>query len=90
MDKWLKTGTLKRSASRTEIRTTDLAAMGITVDQCCICEHVMNFQERPSVFVEDFLITEHRTTRIQKPELKLAKTVKHTVTETTVKHTVRD
>ncbi|GBL79385.1 hypothetical protein AVEN_92574-1 [Araneus ventricosus] len=33
MDKWLKTGTLKRSASRTEIRTTDLAAMGITVDQ---------------------------------------------------------
>ncbi|GBM87765.1 hypothetical protein AVEN_171191-1 [Araneus ventricosus] len=29
MDKWLKTGTLKRSASRTEIRTTDLA----TVDQ---------------------------------------------------------
>ncbi|GBN42080.1 hypothetical protein AVEN_125255-1 [Araneus ventricosus] len=33
MDKWLKTGTLKRSAPRTEIRTTDLAAMGITVDQ---------------------------------------------------------
>ncbi|GBM78317.1 hypothetical protein AVEN_222138-1, partial [Araneus ventricosus] len=33
MDKWLKTGTLKRSASRTEIRTTDLAAMEITVDQ---------------------------------------------------------
>ncbi|GBN22905.1 hypothetical protein AVEN_254545-1 [Araneus ventricosus] len=33
MDKWLKTGTLKRSASRTGIRTTDLAAMGITVDQ---------------------------------------------------------
>ncbi|GBM02124.1 hypothetical protein AVEN_135818-1, partial [Araneus ventricosus] len=33
MDKWLKTETLKRSASRTEIRTTDLAAMGITVDQ---------------------------------------------------------
>ncbi|GBO35358.1 Zinc finger BED domain-containing protein 5 [Araneus ventricosus] len=33
MDKWLKTGTLKRSASRTEIQTTDLAAMGITVDQ---------------------------------------------------------
>ncbi|GBM20101.1 hypothetical protein AVEN_268420-1 [Araneus ventricosus] len=33
MDKWLKTGTLKRSASRTEIRTTDLAAMDITVDQ---------------------------------------------------------
>ncbi|GBN07727.1 hypothetical protein AVEN_251407-1 [Araneus ventricosus] len=33
MDKWLKTGTLKRSASRTEIRTTDLVAMEITVDQ---------------------------------------------------------
>ncbi|GBN82742.1 Zinc finger BED domain-containing protein 5 [Araneus ventricosus] len=33
MDKWLKTGTLKRSASRTGIRTTDLAAVGITVDQ---------------------------------------------------------
>ncbi|GBN32554.1 hypothetical protein AVEN_239074-1 [Araneus ventricosus] len=33
MDKWLKTGTLKRSASKTEIRTTDLAAMEITVDQ---------------------------------------------------------
>ncbi|GBM88789.1 hypothetical protein AVEN_269431-1, partial [Araneus ventricosus] len=35
MDKWLKTATLqrKRSASRTEIRTTDLAAMEITVDQ---------------------------------------------------------
>ncbi|GBM81414.1 hypothetical protein AVEN_207367-1, partial [Araneus ventricosus] len=33
MNKWLKTGTLKRSASRTEIRTTDLAAMEITVDQ---------------------------------------------------------
>ncbi|GBM20233.1 Zinc finger BED domain-containing protein 5 [Araneus ventricosus] len=33
MDKWLKAGTLKRSASRTEIRTTDLAAMEITVDQ---------------------------------------------------------
>ncbi|GBM03328.1 hypothetical protein AVEN_256878-1 [Araneus ventricosus] len=33
MDKWLKTGTFKRSASRTEIRTTDLAAMEITVDQ---------------------------------------------------------
>ncbi|GBN46502.1 hypothetical protein AVEN_11418-1 [Araneus ventricosus] len=32
-DKWLKTGTLTRSASRTEIRTTDLAAMEITVDQ---------------------------------------------------------
>ncbi|GBN65090.1 Zinc finger BED domain-containing protein 5, partial [Araneus ventricosus] len=31
MDKWLKTGTLKRS--RTEIRTTALAAMEITVDQ---------------------------------------------------------
>ncbi|GBM71258.1 hypothetical protein AVEN_219713-1 [Araneus ventricosus] len=31
MDKWLKTGT--RSASRTEIRTTDLAAMEIIVDQ---------------------------------------------------------
>ncbi|GBM13198.1 hypothetical protein AVEN_214917-1 [Araneus ventricosus] len=33
MDKWLKTGTLERSASKTEIRTTDLAAMAITVDQ---------------------------------------------------------
>ncbi|GBL79360.1 Zinc finger BED domain-containing protein 5 [Araneus ventricosus] len=33
MDKWLKTGTLKRSASRTEIRTTDLAATEITVYQ---------------------------------------------------------
>ncbi|GBN50082.1 hypothetical protein AVEN_154006-1, partial [Araneus ventricosus] len=33
MDKWLKTGTLKRSTSRTEIRTTFLAAMEITVDQ---------------------------------------------------------
>ncbi|GBO08505.1 hypothetical protein AVEN_45053-1 [Araneus ventricosus] len=33
MDKWLKTGTLERSASRNEIRTTDLAAMEITVDQ---------------------------------------------------------
>ncbi|GBN35090.1 hypothetical protein AVEN_214775-1 [Araneus ventricosus] len=33
MDKWLKTGTLKRSVSRTEIRTTDLAAMEITEDQ---------------------------------------------------------
>ncbi|GBL93772.1 Zinc finger BED domain-containing protein 5 [Araneus ventricosus] len=33
MYKWLKTGTLKRSASRTEIRTTDLAAMEITGDQ---------------------------------------------------------
>ncbi|GBM56675.1 hypothetical protein AVEN_154225-1 [Araneus ventricosus] len=33
MDQWLKTGTLKRSASKTEIRTTDLAAMEITVDQ---------------------------------------------------------
>ncbi|GBM49082.1 hypothetical protein AVEN_266440-2 [Araneus ventricosus] len=33
MDKLLKTGTLKRSASRTEIRATDLAAMEITVDQ---------------------------------------------------------
>ncbi|GBL87125.1 hypothetical protein AVEN_218808-1 [Araneus ventricosus] len=33
MDKWLKTGTHKRSTSRTEIRTTDLAAMEITVDQ---------------------------------------------------------
>ncbi|GBM35620.1 hypothetical protein AVEN_244509-1 [Araneus ventricosus] len=32
MDKWLKTGTLKRSASRTEIRTRDLGAMEITVD----------------------------------------------------------
>ncbi|GBO17034.1 Zinc finger BED domain-containing protein 5 [Araneus ventricosus] len=34
MDKWLKTGTLKRLAYGTEIRTTDLAAMEITVDQC--------------------------------------------------------
>ncbi|GBN19414.1 hypothetical protein AVEN_138157-1 [Araneus ventricosus] len=34
MGKWLKTGTLKRSASRTEkIRTTNLATMEITVDQ---------------------------------------------------------
>ncbi|GBN83590.1 hypothetical protein AVEN_46040-1 [Araneus ventricosus] len=33
MDKWVKTGTLKTSASRTEIRTTDLTAMEITVDQ---------------------------------------------------------
>ncbi|GBO14751.1 hypothetical protein AVEN_182030-1 [Araneus ventricosus] len=33
MDQWLKTGTLKKSASKTEIRTTDLAAMEITVDQ---------------------------------------------------------
>ncbi|GBM86109.1 hypothetical protein AVEN_122834-1 [Araneus ventricosus] len=33
MEKWLKTGTLKRYASRTEIRTTVLAAMEITVDQ---------------------------------------------------------
>ncbi|GBM00052.1 hypothetical protein AVEN_214122-1 [Araneus ventricosus] len=33
MEKWLKIGTLKRSASRTEIRTTDLATMEITVDQ---------------------------------------------------------
>ncbi|GBN26748.1 hypothetical protein AVEN_127522-1 [Araneus ventricosus] len=33
MDKWLKTGTIKRSTSRTEIRTTFLAAMEITVDQ---------------------------------------------------------
>ncbi|GBO15789.1 Zinc finger BED domain-containing protein 5 [Araneus ventricosus] len=33
MDKLLKTGTLKRSASRNEIRTTDLAAMEITVDK---------------------------------------------------------
>ncbi|GBO16569.1 hypothetical protein AVEN_250829-1 [Araneus ventricosus] len=33
MDKWLKTGNLKKSASRTEIRTTDLAAMEITVYQ---------------------------------------------------------
>ncbi|GBM32171.1 hypothetical protein AVEN_136722-1 [Araneus ventricosus] len=31
MEKWLKTGAPKRSASRTEIRTTDLAAMEITV-----------------------------------------------------------
>ncbi|GBN92534.1 hypothetical protein AVEN_61936-1 [Araneus ventricosus] len=30
---WLKTGSLKISASRTEIRTTDLAAMEITVDR---------------------------------------------------------
>ncbi|GBL91234.1 hypothetical protein AVEN_195176-1, partial [Araneus ventricosus] len=29
MDKWLKTGTLKRLASRTEIRRTDLVAMEI-------------------------------------------------------------
>ncbi|GBN07729.1 hypothetical protein AVEN_251408-1 [Araneus ventricosus] len=33
MDKWLKTGTLRRSASRTEIRTNYLAAMEIAVDQ---------------------------------------------------------
>ncbi|GBM72236.1 hypothetical protein AVEN_83913-1 [Araneus ventricosus] len=33
MDKLLKTGTVKRSASRNEIRTTDLAALEITVDQ---------------------------------------------------------
>ncbi|GBN57124.1 Zinc finger BED domain-containing protein 5 [Araneus ventricosus] len=33
MDKWLKTGTLKRSASRPESRTTDLAVTEITVDQ---------------------------------------------------------
>ncbi|GBL69133.1 hypothetical protein AVEN_215726-1, partial [Araneus ventricosus] len=33
MDKWLKTGALTRSAYRTEIRTTYLAAMEITVDQ---------------------------------------------------------
>ncbi|GBM09809.1 hypothetical protein AVEN_234643-1 [Araneus ventricosus] len=33
MDKWLKTGTLKRSTSRTEIQTIDLAVMGIAVDQ---------------------------------------------------------
>ncbi|GBO10264.1 hypothetical protein AVEN_84130-1 [Araneus ventricosus] len=35
MDKWLKTGTLKShlKASRTEIRTIDLASMEITVDQ---------------------------------------------------------
>ncbi|GBO45807.1 hypothetical protein AVEN_267854-1 [Araneus ventricosus] len=33
MDKLLKIGTFKRSASRTEIRATDLAAMEITVDQ---------------------------------------------------------
>ncbi|GBM87767.1 hypothetical protein AVEN_171193-1 [Araneus ventricosus] len=33
MEKWLKTGAPKRSASRTEIRTTDLAAMEITVDR---------------------------------------------------------
>ncbi|GBO16260.1 hypothetical protein AVEN_246838-1 [Araneus ventricosus] len=29
MDMWLKTGTLKRLASRTEIRSTDLVAMEI-------------------------------------------------------------
>ncbi|GBO29291.1 hypothetical protein AVEN_150935-1, partial [Araneus ventricosus] len=33
MDKRFKTGTLKRSASRTEIRTTDFTAIEITVDQ---------------------------------------------------------
>ncbi|GBL97448.1 hypothetical protein AVEN_170545-2 [Araneus ventricosus] len=33
MDKWLKTGILRRSASRTEIRTIDLAAMEIIVYQ---------------------------------------------------------
>ncbi|GBN82281.1 Zinc finger MYM-type protein 6 [Araneus ventricosus] len=33
MDKWLKTGTLMRAASRIEIRITDSAAMEITVDQ---------------------------------------------------------
>ncbi|GBM94746.1 hypothetical protein AVEN_66040-1 [Araneus ventricosus] len=33
VDKWLKTGTLKRSASVTEIRTTDSAALEISVDQ---------------------------------------------------------
>ncbi|GBN50622.1 hypothetical protein AVEN_201653-1 [Araneus ventricosus] len=33
MDKWMKTETLMISTSRTEIRTTDLAAMEITVDQ---------------------------------------------------------
>ncbi|GBL93466.1 hypothetical protein AVEN_59669-1 [Araneus ventricosus] len=33
MDKRFKTGTLTRSASRTEIRTTDLTAIEITVDQ---------------------------------------------------------
>ncbi|GBL78874.1 hypothetical protein AVEN_48858-1 [Araneus ventricosus] len=33
MEKWLKTGAPKRPASRTEIRTTDLAAMEITVDR---------------------------------------------------------
>ncbi|GBN63656.1 hypothetical protein AVEN_136237-1 [Araneus ventricosus] len=33
MGKFLKTRTLKRSASRTEIRSTNLAAMEITVDQ---------------------------------------------------------
>ncbi|GBL95495.1 hypothetical protein AVEN_54104-1 [Araneus ventricosus] len=33
MGKWLKTGTLERSASRNEILTTDLSAMEITVDQ---------------------------------------------------------
>ncbi|GBM11027.1 hypothetical protein AVEN_251881-1, partial [Araneus ventricosus] len=41
MDKWLKTGTLKRSASRTEIRTTDLAAMettGITAMKIMKCK----------------------------------------------------
>ncbi|GBM87023.1 hypothetical protein AVEN_40605-1 [Araneus ventricosus] len=32
-DKWLKTGTLKRWVSRTEIRNTGLAAMETTVDQ---------------------------------------------------------
>ncbi|GBN92430.1 hypothetical protein AVEN_199534-1 [Araneus ventricosus] len=32
MGKWLKTGTLKKSASRTEFRT-DFADMEITVDQ---------------------------------------------------------
>ncbi|GBN37655.1 hypothetical protein AVEN_186807-1, partial [Araneus ventricosus] len=33
MDKRFKTGTRKRSISRTEIRTTDLTAIEITVDQ---------------------------------------------------------
>ncbi|GBN39166.1 hypothetical protein AVEN_176836-1, partial [Araneus ventricosus] len=33
MDKWFKSGTLKRPASRIEIRTTELAAMEIPVDQ---------------------------------------------------------
>ncbi|GBN87754.1 hypothetical protein AVEN_148101-1 [Araneus ventricosus] len=33
MDNWLKTGTLKKSSSRTEIRITHLAAMEITVDK---------------------------------------------------------